>query len=166
MSAALAAVTSALGNRAWGNGPLLGSRNGRVWGVAISTFGIWLSGPYPWWAIPLIAAGYFLFRFKSPRPWFDAMRHRKAPWGPGFIRSLWILPLLCLLIYLNPTVWAKVWGFALIYLIPVAYYVGDRVHEYAGYEREADGTYRKWEGVAIAELLVGLGLGLIGLDWG
>jgi len=135
----LSITLSALGNRAWGS-----AEGGRLKGVIIMTLALIISHPVVL-AIPFYAAGVYLWRIMSPRPWMHIPQN-KGTWGAGFKRGLWVMPLAVILAVATHNPIHLLLGAIAVFAVPAAYWLGFK--------------YKKQPG-EMAELLAGAVVGAI-----
>lgn len=129
---------SAIGNRAWGSGYV------PHWvGLAVMSIGCWIGKPL--WTLPIFAAMLYIWRFRSPRPWFAL--YENSGWAAALVRGLWIMP------YAGARFLFDMWwghlvlGILAIASVPACYWLASR--------------QTKYDRTAIAECLSGALVGCI-----
>lgn len=123
----------ALGNRAWGSG----QHAAGVFLMAAAVF--FTHGIASLWLLPLV----FYWRFASPRPWIHILQGLPE-WRDGLLRGTGALPLGAYLYGVTGQWWHLVWAGAMIVWSPTCYWLA--------------GKQKRFEPVAMSELLNGLGL--------
>lgn len=113
-------VLVALGNRAWGAGEV------KNWiGVLLMSLGVFISSGTPAWTILAFFVTLYIFRSHSARPWLSM---REAPnYFKSVLRSCLILPHAILMLCLLDSFTPLVVSLAVIFLIPLAYYISYRL---------------------------------------
>lgn len=159
---ALGVALSFIGNRTWGQAGPIASH---ALGASLVAMGLWLEHAYPLWALPAIFLLIVFFRMWSVHPWFAVFQTHK--WGGAFIRALAVLPLAVFLAYAQHCLGLARWwspfvlGFLIIGAVPFLYWAAARLAIAFNSRFAAKGW--QIETVALAELLVGTDIGIMGV---
>lgn len=139
----LSVLLAGIGNRACGS-----SEGGKVVGLTIMTLAAIIGGVPALW-LPVVFLSLLLFRAPATAPWLDLLS-KQTGWEDAIGRASLLVPF-AIVIAIAQENWLPVFiGWLMVPVIPAVYYLC--------------GKYRcKAEPVALAEVLVGGLVGLVGV---